>query len=150
MLQRVPENHPNYAGSRVLLGHGFYELHDVGRCAATLENHLTGERVRNSNIEYFYMLALACEQCGELEKSRRLLLKVQSANVNFRDVGARLSNIESPLSHMQERGGPVLHEALTGSTAFTGGNIMERQATGMPPVPSETVTTSPPNSTRWS
>jgi tetratricopeptide (TPR) repeat protein/predicted Ser/Thr protein kinase len=107
VFQRVPESHPNYAESRAMLGRCFYELRDYERCAATLENYLTGERVRTGNIEYFWMLALACEQIGELEKSRQLLLKIQSVNVGFRDVKSRLSNIDSRISMLREQVDPA-------------------------------------------
>jgi tetratricopeptide (TPR) repeat protein/predicted Ser/Thr protein kinase len=99
-FQQVPEDHANYAESRALLGRCFYELHDYERCTATLENYLTGERVRTSNIDYFWMLALAYEQLGDLEKSRGILLKIQTVNVGFRDVRSRLSNIDSRISMM--------------------------------------------------
>ena len=98
LLQNVKEDHPHFGESRSLLGRCFYELHDYARCVATLENHLMGERVRTGNTEYFWMLALAYEQLGELDKSRDVLLKIQSVNVGYRDVRARLSNIESRIS----------------------------------------------------
>ena len=103
-FQRVTEDHPNFGESRALLGRCFYELHDYERCTATLENYLTGERVRTTNIDYFWMLALAYEQLGELEKSRGILLKIQSVNVGFRDVRSRLSNIDSRISMVASQG----------------------------------------------
>lgn len=98
MLQKVKEDHPHFNESRALLGRCFYELHDYAHCTATLENHLMGERVRTGNVEYFWMLALAYEQLGDLDKSRDVLLKIQSVNVGYRDVRSRLSNIESRIS----------------------------------------------------
>ncbi len=98
MLQQVKEDHPNFNESRALLGRCFYELDDYAHCAATLDNHLLGERVKTGNIEYFNMLALAYEQLGELDKSKEVLLKIRSVDVAFRDVGQRLSNIESRIS----------------------------------------------------
>lgn len=111
MFQRVREDHPHFGESRALLGRCFYELHDYAHCAATLENHLLGERVRTGNIEYFWMLALAYEQLGNLEKSREVLLKIQSVNVGFRDVRERLSNIESRISMAMTGGGAALKPA---------------------------------------
>lgn len=98
MLQKVSENHNRYAESRALLGRCFYQLHDYPHCVATLENHLTGERVTKDNIDYFWMLALAYEQEGELAKSRDVLLKIRSVDVEFRDVSQRLSNIQTRIS----------------------------------------------------
>ncbi|HNT88100.1 MAG TPA: hypothetical protein PKL84_09575, partial [Candidatus Hydrogenedentes bacterium] len=98
LFQKVKEDHQHFNESRALLGRCFYELRDYAHCAATLENHLMGERVRTGNVEYFWMLALAYEQLGELEKSRQVLLKIQSVNVGYRDVKNRLSNIESRIS----------------------------------------------------
>jgi len=103
MLQQVPEDNPNFAESRALLGRCFYELKAYEHCAAALENHLTGERVRTSTIDYFWMLALAYEQLGNLDKSRDVLLKIRSVNVGFRDVANRLSNIETRLSMSVEQ-----------------------------------------------
>lgn len=98
LLQKTREDHPQYPESRALLGRCFYHLHQFEHCAATLENHLTGERVRSGNIDYFWMLALAYEQLGKLEESRQVLLKIQSVNVDFRDIGQRLSNISNRIS----------------------------------------------------
>ncbi|MBI2422053.1 MAG: protein kinase [Candidatus Hydrogenedentes bacterium] len=98
MFQKVPETEANFGESRALLGRCFYELKAYDQCAATLENYLTGERVRTGNIEYFWMLALAYEQLGQLDKSKAVLLKIRSVDVAFRDVSRRLSNIETRLS----------------------------------------------------
>jgi tetratricopeptide (TPR) repeat protein len=98
MLQKVPEDHPRFEASRALLGRCFYQLHDYPHCVATLENHLTGARVTRDNIDYFWMLALAYEQEGELAKSRDVLLKIRTVDVEFRDVSQRLSNIETRIS----------------------------------------------------
>lgn len=103
MLQKVPEDSPHFAESRALLGRCFYQLQDYSHCAATLENHLLGERVASANIDYFWMLALAYEQLGELEKSKDVLLKIRSVNVGFRDVSQRLSNIQSRISIVSDR-----------------------------------------------
>jgi tetratricopeptide (TPR) repeat protein/predicted Ser/Thr protein kinase len=98
MFQQVQEDNPKFGESRALLGRCFYELKDYAHCAASLDNYLTGERVRTGNIEYFWMLALAYEQLGQLEKSKEVLLKIRSVKVGFRDVGQRLSNIQSRIS----------------------------------------------------
>ena len=98
MFQQVQEDNPKYGESRALLGRCFYELKDYEHCVAALDNYLTGERVRTGNIEYFWMLALAYEQLGNLDKSKEVLLKIRSVKVGFRDVGQRLSNIQSRIS----------------------------------------------------
>jgi tetratricopeptide (TPR) repeat protein/predicted Ser/Thr protein kinase len=98
MFQSMREDNPNFAQSRALLGRCFYELGDYAHCAATLENHLTGDKVTSTNIDYFWMLALAYEQLGELIKSRDTLLKIRTVQVGFRDVSQRLSNIETRIS----------------------------------------------------
>jgi len=98
MFQKVQEEHPNYSESRALLGRAFYELGDFEHCAATLENHLTGERVTKHNINYFWMLSLAYEQLGELAKSKEVLMKIRTVDVNYRDVSQRLSNIQTRIS----------------------------------------------------
>jgi len=107
MFQRVPEESKNYNESRALLGRCFYELQNYAQCVAALENHLTGERVRSATIEYFWMLGLAYEQLGELEKAREVFLKIRSVNVGFRDVAQRLSNVETRISMLgSKRSGP--------------------------------------------
>ncbi|MDX9975406.1 MAG: protein kinase [FCB group bacterium] len=98
VLQKIRENDPVFDQSRGLLGRCFYELHDYAHCAATLENHLTGKRVESGNTDYWYMLALAYEQMGELTKSRDILYKVRAVDVSYRDVSERLSNISSRIS----------------------------------------------------
>jgi tetratricopeptide (TPR) repeat protein/predicted Ser/Thr protein kinase len=98
VLQRVPDNHPNFDQSRAMLGRSFYELRDYAHCAAALDNHLTGKRVDSQNVDYFYMLALAYEQLGKLDESRELLYKIRTVNVGFRDVADRISNISSRIS----------------------------------------------------
>ncbi|MBI5096018.1 MAG: protein kinase [Candidatus Hydrogenedentes bacterium] len=98
VLQRIREDDKTFDQSRALLGRSFYELHDYAHCAATLDNHLTGKRVDSANIEYFYMLALAFEQRGELQKSQDLLYKIGAVNRDFKDISSRLSDIESRIS----------------------------------------------------
>lgn len=98
LFQKVREDHPNFNESRAFLGRCFYELKDYAHCAAALENHLLGKRVETNNIDYFWMLALALEQLGELVKSRELLLKIHSVSIGFRDVSQRLSNINTRIS----------------------------------------------------
>ncbi len=102
-LQRIRESDPDFNASRALLGRVFFDMHDYAHCAATLSNHLTGMRVETGNIEYFYMLALAYEQMGNLEQSRDLLLKIHSVNTVYRDVTTRLSNVSSRISMGQDR-----------------------------------------------
>lgn len=98
VLQQLTEKSPNFDESRGLLGRCFYELHDYAHCAAALDNHLTGQRVDTSNMDYFYMLALAYEQLGELDKCRDLLYKIRSVSTSFRDVTQRISNVASRIS----------------------------------------------------
>lgn len=98
LLQKVKEDYPRYDESRALLGRCFYEMKDYAHCAAALENHLTGARVSKANIDYFWMLALAYEQLGELEKSRAVLQKIRTVDMGFRDVTQRLSSVESRIS----------------------------------------------------
>jgi len=97
-LQRIKESDKTFDAARGLLGRCFYELHNYEHCAAALDNHLTGKRVETGNIDYFYMLALAYEQLGKLEKSQEILYKIRSVNVNYRDVTQRISNIGSRIS----------------------------------------------------
>ncbi len=97
-FQKVQEDNKNYPQSRLLLGRCFYEMGDHEHCVATLENHLTGAKVEKGNIDYFWMLALAYEQIGQLEKSKQTLQKIRTVDVDFRDVSTRLSNIESRIS----------------------------------------------------
>jgi tetratricopeptide (TPR) repeat protein/predicted Ser/Thr protein kinase len=115
VLQKVREDAPRYAESRALLGRCFYEMGQYEHCIATLENHLTGERVRTGNIEYFWMLALAYEQLGKLDESRQVLLKIQSVSVGFRDVSQRLSSISSRISMGQSGESPVAAPAADGA-----------------------------------
>ena len=106
-FQHVREDNKNYPESRLLLGRCFYQMKDHQHCAATLENHLTGEKVTSKNIDYFWMLALAYEQIGELEKSKNILQKIRTVDMGFRDVSARLSNIESRISMAPKAGTAV-------------------------------------------
>jgi len=104
LFQKMQDDHSQFGASRALLGRAFYELKDFAHCAATLENHLLGERVRKENIEYFWMLALAYEQLGKLEQSKDVLLKIRTVDVGFRDVAQRLSNVQSRISITGEGG----------------------------------------------
>ncbi|HPO15500.1 MAG TPA: protein kinase [Candidatus Hydrogenedentes bacterium] len=128
MFQKVKENHPRFNESRGFLGRCFYELNDYAHCAAALENHLTGARITNDNVEYFWMLALAYEQLGELEKSKVLLQKIRTVNMQFRDVSQRLSLIESRIS-MGVRMGPPPSGMVTAPTQVTG--VMEMVANSL-------------------
>src|SRR5690606_37756280 len=96
-----------FAESRQFLGRSFYELKDYAHCAATLENHLLGERVKKDNVDYFWMLALAYEQLGKLQQSREVPLKIRSVVVGRRDVAQRLSNVQSRVSIAGAGQGPA-------------------------------------------
>lgn len=98
VLQKLPENHAHFDESRGLLGRAFFALKEHAHCAATLENHLLGQRVKKDNIELFWMLALAYEQLNKLEESEQTFLKIRSVDVSFRDVSQRLSNVQSRIS----------------------------------------------------
>ncbi|MBI4558649.1 MAG: protein kinase [Candidatus Hydrogenedentes bacterium] len=113
VLQRLKESDKTFDLSRALLGRCFYELHDYAHCAAALDNHLTGKRVETSNMEYFYMLALADEQLGKLGESRELLLKIRTVEMGYRDVSTRLSSISSRISMQASAAGGTPAPAYT-------------------------------------
>lgn len=106
-LQQMAESDPDWHRSRALLGRCFYELHDYAHCAAVLDNHLLNQRVTADNMDYFYMLALAKEQLGELSESRDLLYKISATRRDFRDVDTRISNIVSRISMMGSEQRPL-------------------------------------------
>ncbi len=99
-LQKVGEQDKQFDVSRALLGKCFYEMHDYAHCAATLDNHLLGKRVEKANVDYFYMLALAREQLGELAASKEILLKIGAVDKSYRDLDTRISSIDSRISIM--------------------------------------------------
>ncbi len=99
-LQKVGEQDKQFDVSRALLGKCFYEMHDYAHCAATLDNHLLGKRVEKANVDYFYMLALAREQLGELQASRDILYKIGAVDKDYRDLDTRISSIDSRISLM--------------------------------------------------
>jgi len=117
MLQHIKESDKNFDVSRALLGRCFYELHDYEHCAAALDNHLTGKRVESSNVDYWYMLALAYEQIGQLQKSRDLLYKIRTIDVSFKDVAERISSISSRISMGVEAMGMPTGRMNTGDMA---------------------------------
>lgn len=119
LLQKVHESHAHFDESRALLGRCFYELKDYAHSVAALENHLTGKRVESSNIDYYWMLALAYEQLGELVKSRDILLKIHTLDIGFRDASQRLSNINTRIS-MTAAATPSAFGATGISTASSG------------------------------
>lgn len=100
MLQKVPDTDKDFTVTRGILGRCFYEIHDYDHCAATLENHLLNQRIEKKNMDYFYMLALAHEQLGKLEKSKELLFKLGAVDKSFRDLDQRISSIDSRISLM--------------------------------------------------
>ncbi len=133
MFQQVAEDHVNFNESRALLGRCFYELKDYAHAAAALENHLTGERVRSNNVDYFWMLALAWEQEGELTKSKDLLLKIRSVNVGYRDVAQRLSSIDTRISMAPQQasiGATTPSPAVPGSKQATAVMTMVEESVG--------------------
>jgi len=99
-LQKVPDTDKDFTVTRGILGRCFYEIHDYDHCAATLENHLLNQRIEKTNMDYFYMLALAHEQLGNLEKSKELLYKLGAVDKSFRDLDQRISSIDSRISLM--------------------------------------------------
>lgn len=108
-LQKVPESDKNFDQTRGLLGRCFYEMHDYEHCAATLDNHLLNQRIDQKNMDYFYMLALAWEQLGQLKKSKDLLLKISSVSTKYRDLDTRISSIDSRISIVESESGMQSH-----------------------------------------
>ncbi|MFP6583477.1 MAG: protein kinase [Candidatus Hydrogenedentota bacterium] len=104
-LQKVPETDKNFDFSRGILGRCFYEMHDYAHSAATLDNHLLNQRIDQKNMDYFYMLALAWEQLGQLKKSKDLLLKISSVSAKYRDLDTRISSIDSRISIIESESG---------------------------------------------
>jgi len=111
-FQKLPENHPHFAESRAYLGHSFYHAKDYAQCAATLENHLLGEKVRKDNIEYFWMLAIAYEQLGKLQESSDVFMKIRAVDITYRDVDQKLSNVQSRISMAGAGQGPAAISAM--------------------------------------
>jgi tetratricopeptide (TPR) repeat protein/predicted Ser/Thr protein kinase len=116
-LQAVPESHPKFDLARAMLGRAFYLSKDYQHCVATLENYLTGSKVTNDNIDYYWMLALAYEQVGKLSESKDMMLKIRSVNMEYRDISRRLSNIDSRISM-----GP---QAMTGASVGSGAQTQQ-------------------------
>lgn len=109
VLQKVPESDKDFDVSRGILGQSFYESHDYEHCAATLDNHLMGKRIEKANVDYFYMLSLAWEQLGKLEKSKDLLYKIGSVDATYRDVDQRISQIDSRISSVESQSPAHVH-----------------------------------------
>ena len=113
VLQRVPDSDPKFDASRGVLGRCFYEMNDYEHCAATLDNHLLNQRIDQQNMDYFYMLALACEQLGDLKKSKELLLKISSVSSKYRDLKTRISSIDSRISMVESQS--AMHSGIQNS-----------------------------------
>jgi hypothetical protein len=105
-----------------MLGRAFYLSKDYQHCVATLENYLTGSKVTNDNIDYYWMLALAYEQVGKLSESKDMMLKIRSVNMEYRDISRRLSNIDSRISM-----GP---QAMTGASVGSGAQTQHGDGDG--------------------
>lgn len=97
-LQQIRESDKDFDASRALLGRCFFEKKQYYDCAAALENYLTGRRVESGNKEYYYMLALACEQINRLSESLDILRKIHSVDTGFKDVAARIESLSSQLA----------------------------------------------------
>ena len=123
-LQRIKESDDIFDQSRALLGRCFYELHDYAHCAATLENHLMGKRVRKDNMDLYYMLSLAHEQVGKLERARDILQKVRSVDVAYRDVATRISNISSRISMGAEAAATPAPQTVAGRPPEADAQVM--------------------------
>ena len=121
-LQKVSEKDKQFDASRALLGRCFYEMHDYAHCAATLENHLLGKRVEKANMDYFYMLALAKEQLGQLQESRDLLYKIGAVEREYRDLNQRISSIDSRISMLGTQSGVGRGATLASAAAANGGD----------------------------
>ena len=116
-LQLVPEESPDYEASRLLLGRCFYLMDDWADAVATLENHLLNERVNRSNLELFYMLALAHEQLDNPARALELFYKIHAVDLDFRDVHERIETI----ADSWERG-PILVPEATDSGVASAAN----------------------------
>jgi serine/threonine-protein kinase len=95
LLQRVPPGDENHRAATELLARLFIE---TGRPALAMERvrkAVGGEAVSAANLDLYYWLALAHEAAGEQAEALALFKKMQSEDLQFRDVNQRVARLSA-------------------------------------------------------
>jgi tetratricopeptide (TPR) repeat protein len=127
LLQRVPPNDENYRAATELLARLFIEARMPGLALERVQKVLAGQPVSAATLDLYYWLAAAHEASGERREALVLYKKIQAEDLHFRDVGKRVTLLESGAVAQQP---PRPPSVVAPASALTGGPPL-----GQPPAP---------------
>jgi tetratricopeptide (TPR) repeat protein len=93
LLQRVPASDENYRPATVLLAQLFVEGKMAGLAVERLQKILGHDPVSPANLDLYYWLAAGHEASGNGREALGIYKKIQSEDLHFRDVAARVGRL---------------------------------------------------------
>ncbi|HUW59683.1 MAG TPA: hypothetical protein VMZ06_01655 [Candidatus Bathyarchaeia archaeon] len=97
LLQQMDPAHPEFADSRAILARSYYDLRNYTQCAATLAPLIQRQAPGPTNLDLFYLLALAQEQQGKIELALKTLNAVRAINPQYGDLNKRIPALQARL-----------------------------------------------------
>jgi tetratricopeptide (TPR) repeat protein len=111
-LQRVPPSDENYRGATELLARLFIETSRPALALERLRKAIGSEAISPSNLDFHYWMAIAHEAAGAPSEALSLYKKIQSEDLQFRDVAKRVARLAAAPA-----AGSELAPAATAATA---------------------------------
>ncbi len=95
LLQRVPPSDDNYRSATEILAQLFIEARMPGLAVERVQKALGSDPVSATNLDLYYWLAAGHEAAGNAPQAITLYKKIQSENLRYRDVEARVARLGS-------------------------------------------------------
>jgi len=95
LLQRVGASDENYRPATELLARLFIETRMPALAIERVQRAIGGQPVQAGNLDLYYWLALAHEASGHGAEALGLYKKIQSEDLQFRDVDQRVARIQA-------------------------------------------------------
>ncbi len=95
LLQRVPPGDENYRAATELLARLFIETSRPALAMEKLRKAIGSEGISPSNLDFHYWLALAHEAAGARAEALDLYKKIQSEDLQYRDVAKRVARLQA-------------------------------------------------------
>jgi tetratricopeptide (TPR) repeat protein len=95
LLQRVPANDENHRAAIELLAQLFIEAGRPALAVERVQKAVAGQPVSSTNLDLYYWLGRAHESTGNGTEAVAIYAKIQSEDLQFRDVNQRVARIQS-------------------------------------------------------
>jgi tetratricopeptide (TPR) repeat protein len=95
LLQRVGASDENYRAATEMLAQLFVETRMPQLAIERVLKAIGGQPVSPANLDLYYWLAVAYEHSGNAQEALSIYEKIQSENLQFRDVNQRVARVQT-------------------------------------------------------